>query len=911
MALSVVYTPQDATTSPAKIAAIDIVAVHGLGGDAIDTWTHPKSKAFWLKDFLPQQVPDARIMTFGYNAHAAFGQSTAERGVGGGIVVKQALFQARLESRYQSIKDATIGLIFLGTPHRGSDKATYGKVLANVVQCISHKPPARLLSALQTNSDVLLQLTTNFRFQLPDYEVYSFFELRPIKGLSSLIVEKYSALLETNHEEQIPVDADHNAMCKFETESDDTFEKVYKRVQRMKNNPRRITNEQSVSNNKYFELPHLLSPVFTGRNEVLECLTASFATRSPLQRQHQRRFVLFGLGGSGKTQICLKYVQDQRERYWGIFWVDASTDDSIKRSFTQLARILQVDENVDCMKRTLANSVQAWLLIFDNADDPSLNLAPYFPAGNRGDIIITSRNPQCQHYNTVGWREVGPLSPQDSMSLLNKTVYGMINPLQVATEESKKITERLGHLALAIVQAGAYIRETSCSLREYLEIYQRRKRDLLYLPTHLGTDYRYSVYTTWQISVDMIESKQDRAAHHALRLLGLLGFYHHDQIPVQMFYKAWDRSQSTRALDYLPWADTVSDFLDYRQAVRASITLLASFSLITKNADASISLHPLVHEWCRDRTSEDDEQQLNYQRSLSLLTSSVNEEFTSEDYTFRRSLVSHVHEFLRLRDQLDNVSKEDKIYQWSALALVLAENGWTKDALPLTEEVVALQKIKLGADHPDTLRSMHNLAIQYSEAGRRTEALQLTEEVVPLQKIKLGAGHPDTLRSMHNLAIRYSEAGRRLEALQLTEEVVALQKIKLGADHPDTLGSMHSLAIRYNQAGRAEALQLTEEVVALRKSKLGPDHPDTLRSMHSLSIRYSQAGRAEALQLTTEVLELRKSKLGPDHPDTLGSERLLATLRQERDESTPVHEASTPPKRSTPKLPRWFRSGKR
>ncbi|KAK5188745.1 hypothetical protein LTR47_011550 [Exophiala xenobiotica] len=419
-------------------------------------------------------------MTFGYNAHAAFGHSTAEvidhaKGLLaslvdkreeseeihrplifiahslGVIVVKQALFQARLESRYQPLKDATIGLIFLGTPHRGSDKATYGKVLANVAQFISHKPPPRLLSALQTNSDVLLQLTTNFRFQLPDYEVYSFFELRPIKGLSSLrSIEPYSRRTMKNRFRSTLVTV---PMCKFETESDDTFEKVYKRVKRMKNNPRRITNEQSVSNNKYFELPHLLSPVFTGRDEDLSCLTTSFATRPPLQRQHQQRFVLFGLGGSGKTQICLKYVQDQWERYH-------------PTSFTQLARILQVDENIDCMKRTLANSVQARLLIFDNADDPSLNLAPYFPAKNRGDIIITSRNLQCQHYNTVGWREVGQLSPHDSMLLLNKTVYGMISPLQVATEESKKITERLGRLALAIVQAGAYIRGTSYSLRE-------------------------------------------------------------------------------------------------------------------------------------------------------------------------------------------------------------------------------------------------------------------------------------------------------------------------------------------------------------------------------------------------------------------------------------------------------------
>lgn len=54
------------------------MAVHGLGGDSIDTWTHPRSKAFWLKDFLPQQIPDARVMTFGYNAAAAFGQSMSD-----------------------------------------------------------------------------------------------------------------------------------------------------------------------------------------------------------------------------------------------------------------------------------------------------------------------------------------------------------------------------------------------------------------------------------------------------------------------------------------------------------------------------------------------------------------------------------------------------------------------------------------------------------------------------------------------------------------------------------------------------------------------------------------------------------------------------------------------------------------
>jgi hypothetical protein len=90
--------------------------------------------------------------------------------------------QARLESRYQPIKDATLGLIFMGTPHRGSDKAIYSKVLANVAQFVSHRPPARLLSALQTNSDILSRLTTDFRkhlFAFP-YTVILYLGLRSL-----------------------------------------------------------------------------------------------------------------------------------------------------------------------------------------------------------------------------------------------------------------------------------------------------------------------------------------------------------------------------------------------------------------------------------------------------------------------------------------------------------------------------------------------------------------------------------------------------------------------------------------------------------------------------------------------------------------------------------------------------------
>ena len=46
-------------------------------------------------------------------------------------------------------------------------------------------------------------------------------------------MEKHSALLDIDGEEQIPVDADHHAMCKFAERGDDVYERLFKRVRRM------------------------------------------------------------------------------------------------------------------------------------------------------------------------------------------------------------------------------------------------------------------------------------------------------------------------------------------------------------------------------------------------------------------------------------------------------------------------------------------------------------------------------------------------------------------------------------------------------------------------------------------------------------------------------------------------------
>ncbi|KAK7972439.1 hypothetical protein PG988_006573 [Apiospora saccharicola] len=56
--------------------AVDIVAVHGLNGHREQTWV-ASNNTHWLRDLLPADIPNARIMSWGYdaNTHSSSGIS--------------------------------------------------------------------------------------------------------------------------------------------------------------------------------------------------------------------------------------------------------------------------------------------------------------------------------------------------------------------------------------------------------------------------------------------------------------------------------------------------------------------------------------------------------------------------------------------------------------------------------------------------------------------------------------------------------------------------------------------------------------------------------------------------------------------------------------------------------------------
>ena len=55
------------------------------------------------------------------------------------------------------------------------------------------------------------------------------------------------------------------------------------------------------------------SAFFTGREDILEKLKNHFAATDQ-NNKFRKSFLLYGMGGVGKTQICLKFVEEAADR---------------------------------------------------------------------------------------------------------------------------------------------------------------------------------------------------------------------------------------------------------------------------------------------------------------------------------------------------------------------------------------------------------------------------------------------------------------------------------------------------------------------------------------------------------------------------------------------------------------------
>jgi hypothetical protein len=233
---------------PGRLA--DLVFVHGLDGDARQTW-HPKDKpaAFWPA-WLGEDFPELGIWSLDYDVSSSAWKGHSmplvdratnvmdllelddigQRPVAfichslGGLLIKQVLRLASdsRKPRLHAIAAHTQLMVFLSTPHSGADMANWidyiGKLLRATVS----------VEELQAHHPRLLELNKWYRDHVSELGVETFVYCEKLPTAGVLVVNQTTADPGIPGVDVVPLDEDHISICKL-TEKN----QVYRRVQRL------------------------------------------------------------------------------------------------------------------------------------------------------------------------------------------------------------------------------------------------------------------------------------------------------------------------------------------------------------------------------------------------------------------------------------------------------------------------------------------------------------------------------------------------------------------------------------------------------------------------------------------------------------------------------------------------------
>jgi tetratricopeptide (TPR) repeat protein len=303
---------------------------------------------------------------------------------------------------------------------------------------------------------------------------------------------------------------------------------------------------------------------------------------------------------------------------------------------------------------------------------------------------------------------------------------------------------------LALDQAGAFIEETGCGLKDYLGIYHTQRSELLNARGGLVEDHREPVATTWSISFRNVEQKNPAAAD----LLRLCAFLHPDAIPEEMITEGASHLGSHLQ-------KVTSDPLLFQRAIAE----LRAYSLVGRDAnEKTLSIHRLVQAVIRD-AMDDETRHLWAERAVQV----VNEVFPEAEFTAWPQCERYLPHALVCAEQI----AQEQIRSLEA-ARLLDRAGWYLDnraryteAEPLCRQALSICEQHLGPEHPLTAQGLHNLAVSYYEQGKYAEAEPLFKRALAIRTQVLKEGHPLTQSTRQWYALLLRKLGREQEATAL------------------------------------------------------------------------------------------------------------------------------------------------
>ncbi|KAL4929570.1 uncharacterized protein BDV17DRAFT_298019 [Aspergillus undulatus] len=915
------------TLVPGGFPKIDIVAIHGLNPKnkerhAERTWEASNGK-IWLRDFLPKQLPQARILLFGYNSNVSIQSSSAgvreqaqyllnrlwleRQGCEsrpilfiahslGGIVVKEALVQAKLGHTYRSIQAATYGIAFFGTPHRGSQLAKIGETLAKAVRAFLRTPNNTFINALKENDLYANELSANFEQLLEDYKYINFYETLPLRSLG-IIVEKKSATfgLPDSRELTVALLGDHESICRYMSEEDDNYKHVSGLISRLAAIAMNECEEVSLfrddslsstlagstlvdeeEDSRILMIPFARNSGFVDRAPILEHLEAL-----TVPTMATSRIALFGLGGVGKSQIAIEVAHRiWTEHHASVFWVSASSIDRFREGYnTIFDEYISSEADAKCdkllaVKEWLEGEHDKWILIIDNADETSLfepnkpskqagdnpSILEFLPKSPSGVILVTTRNRAAAVKFTKGVAkaliEVKPMTGEESKLLIQNSMMDRV----LEESEIDGLSELLENLPLAIVQAAAFMQENSMSIGEYIELYndsEETSMDLLCEPFEtLGRDTGVpnAVATTLIVSIDEIKDRDP----NAIEILQIIAFLDRNEVP-----KSLIQHKIKRALD-----------------LTKALGTLKAFSLImATDGKGNFSFHRLVQLVLRKWLILEEKYEEKSIQAMELLDE-VYPDATFENWKICAAYMPHAQSVLSMIPEVRDEARNKRIHLQEGVSFYFWSQGYYQESEKLDVLIFEERKQELGPEHPETLDVMSALAATYADQARFDEAEELTTFILETRRKTLGSRHRLTLDSMASLASTYVSQLRHEEAEKLKLEIFETSKSEFGEDDEDTIAAMTNLGKLYLDLERPdEAADLIQCAYRWRSKTQGPEHKDSLVCANYLATLYRDQGKLqEAEELARRTLAASEAVLGSHHPETWIRKTSLANI---------------------------------
>lgn len=616
--------------------------------------------------------------------------------------------------------------------------------------------------------------------------------------------------------------------------------------------------------------------------------------------------------GTGMSRYTLQWKIAQLDSsFWGIFWIDGKSEQTMRHAFSNVAKIGGVEPNELAAKNWLANLAYPWLLLIDNADDPNMDLQNHFPTGERGFILVTTRNPSNRTLGTVGEKfydfDKEKLDGDESNELLLKAAD---EPRRITSvrDAAARIAERLGYLPLALVQAGKAILRgmCTCNLWNYLDIYDRswqrirRARSLSGLRSSLNNDEVVSmknVYSSYEIIYRGLENTPAISTQDAIDLLKLFSFLSNESLRIGVLVSAVKHPQIQRKYEEdeaakkatttdvasASWISTLKACKTWflRQMDKSAPVLpailreeafdearlgdamdqLESLALVHyQREDSSYSMHPLIHTWVRERPEMSNaEQALWCQAASSTLAQSIllpPLDSIESANILRRHLLPHVSHVQKCRE---------------SIKLKLIDNQKSRKSFWRPLESLFSKQLAL---------ELGKFSLVYFANGFYAQAEELQLQVQDFVCSRLGMDSEMAWRITLALSATYFHRSKTNQAAELQAQVVDSCKRTLGSDNPQTLKFMDILgASRCFQGRFQESRALHEKAIEGMTKALGPDHEDTLLAVDNLGRvmwRYFEYDLAHSLHARAFEGLSKAKALGPTHAKTLESKECLA-----------------------------------